>query len=659
MKLSEARKILGLGPDEDPRPHLVEFRSARERIAELVRSAPNETLGDRYQQGLVEFDKALAAVREYLEALGLVERTDPATHKSPPPKAEPAPKPKPSPAQKVEEEILLDLDDPPAVRRRTAPALVLLIFLLGVAGGGFLYYKNEEAKELRKQVRITLLERIGSDYIENRRWQDAARLFNEIELIDPDSNRALLGRRSIEAGMAEEQTQYVGYWTGQALAELESGRLDEAEAAARRIIERFPAEKEVHTILQRVNEARARQSHDALVRSAKELLNQRKWEPAITAAREILAKYADDADARAVIEEANIALAKFAADQSTARELFANAVERDQGKFDQQALELLREAASLDPENTEIAARLEQMASYTRTLRVPEEFATPAEALAIARDRDRVVLAENTWKGPLVINTAVELQGAGAEKTIVECPAGEGSAISIGPKALGARISGITFRHETFHAVGDTRFSAALVRGGATFVDCAFNDASGHGLAVIEGGEATATRCHFANNGWNGAAAFGKGVRLEVRESESINNIEHGIESWEGASVVLVKNRCEGNSRNGIHADNQTAAATIEGNQLIANREFGIVLDSAGSGKIQDNTARANLLGGIVIRTAAAEVTVTGNTATLNKGPGIVLEKGLSIYNYKDNITTRNEPRQILSDAVLSHQDPK
>ena len=96
MKLSEARKILGLGPDEDPRPHLVEFRSARERIAELVRSAPNETLGDRYQQGLVEFDKALAAVREYLEALGLVERTDPATHKSPPPRPNPNPRPSPS-----------------------------------------------------------------------------------------------------------------------------------------------------------------------------------------------------------------------------------------------------------------------------------------------------------------------------------------------------------------------------------------------------------------------------------------------------------------------------------------------------------------------------------------------------------------------------------
>ena len=35
----------------------------RERIAEMVRAAPNDELARRYQDGLVEFDLALAAVR--------------------------------------------------------------------------------------------------------------------------------------------------------------------------------------------------------------------------------------------------------------------------------------------------------------------------------------------------------------------------------------------------------------------------------------------------------------------------------------------------------------------------------------------------------------------------------------------------------------------
>jgi nitrous oxidase accessory protein NosD len=349
---------------------------------------------------------------------------------------------------------------------------------------------------------------------------------------------------------------------------------------------------------------------------------------------------------------------KAAADRAKAADLLAKAVSKDQGQFDQQALEWLREASALDPANKEISSRLEKMASYTRTLRVPGDFATPAEALAAARDRDRIVLEENTWKGPLVINAAIDLQGAGPGKTIIECSAADGSAVTIGPEAKGARLSGITFRHESFLAVGTDRFSAALVRGGgATFVDCHFSEASGHGLAVIESGEVVANRCRFNDNGWNGAAAIGKGSVLEIRDSESINNFEHGIETWEGASANLVNNRCEGNSRNGIHADNRSAAATIQGNQLIANREFGLVLDSAGSGRVSGNIARGNLLGGLVIRAEAATLPVTGNQSTLNQGPGLVLERGLTATAYSSNTVTKNATREILADANLNAAD--
>jgi parallel beta-helix repeat protein len=300
------------------------------------------------------------------------------------------------------------------------------------------------------------------------------------------------------------------------------------------------------------------------------------------------------------------------------------------------------------------------MASYTRTLRVPGDFDTLEEALASARDRDRVVLTERTWKGPLVINAAIELQGAGPAKTVIECPAADGSAITIGPDAKGARISGIAFRHESFLAVGADRFSAALVRGGGvTFVDCRFSEASGHGLVVIENGEAVASRCSFNDNGWNGAAAIGKGCVLEVRDSQSNNNFENGIETWEGASATLLNNRCEGNSRNGIHTDNRTAATTIQGNQLIANREFGLVLGSSGAGRVSGNIARGNLLGGFVIRHAAAALAFTGNQATLNLGPGLVLERGLPQTAYTSNTIAKNAKREVVADADLSAQDQK
>ncbi len=642
MTLTEARKILGLGPDEDPRPHLVEFQNARDRIAEMVRTAPNEILSDRYQAGLMEFDQALAAVREYLEALGL---------------AIPRPAP-PEPQAEAIEEVPPQEETPPA-RRSFAWLAWLLIFLIGAAGGGIIYFKNEEHKALQRQVRITLLERLGSEFVENRRWQEATAAFSEIESLAPGSPTASRGRRSIEVGMAEEQTQFIGYWTGQAIAELEAGRLDEAESAARRVLEKFPTGPEAKTILQRIAAARASQSRDAAIATARKQLNDRQWDAAITSASRILATTPNDPDANAILSEARAALAKYAADQSRAQELFAQAIARDQGQFDQQALDLLREAASLAPDHPEIAARLEKMASYTRTLRVPDEFATPAEALAAARDHDRILLTEQTWKGPLVINAAIELQGAGSGKTIIESPAADGSAITIGPDARGARITGITFRHESFLADGTNRFSAALVRGGgAVFVDCHFTNASGHGLAVIEHGEAVANRCRFSDNGWNGAAAIGKGCVLEVRDSEALDNFEHGIETWDGASATLVNNRCEGNSRNGIHTDNGAAAANISGNQLIANREFGLVLGSAGSGKVTGNTARANLLGGIVVRKAAAPLSVKDNQCVQNQGPGLILEKGLAAGAYRENTAIRNTDPQILSEADLSQTTP-
>lgn len=452
MTHGEARKIFGLGPDEDPRPHLAEFRNARERIAELVRTARNDILAARYQDGLVEFDQALAAIREYLETTDLEARPPRATK----PLETPAAVPADIPADVV-----------PAPRRRMLAWYVwLLVFLAGAAGGGLLFYRNEQHQLVLRQARIALLEREGAGLVENRRWQEAARTYAEIEALAPGSELVVLGRRSIEAGMTEEQSQFVGYWTGQAIAELDAGHLDESRAAVARVLEKFPAEPAAIAILERLAVARAGQVRDAAIAAARKQLEARQWDAAITACQQILATAPDHAAAQAILADATTALEQHAADQAKAKSLLEQATARDHGQYDSQALDWLREALALAPDNPEISARLEKMASYTRTLRVPDDFATPAAALAAARNRDRIVLGEQTWKGPLVVNAAIDLQGAGSAKTIVECPATEGNAITLGPDAKGARVSGITFRHESFHALGNDRFSAALVRGG-------------------------------------------------------------------------------------------------------------------------------------------------------------------------------------------------
>lgn len=646
MTFNEARKVLGLGPDDDPRPHLAEFRMVREKIARMVREAPNENLALRYQEGLLEFDRALAACREYLEALGLAAQI-PAPDES---------------GKEVPGEPPASDTEASEVARTGRGALQwiawLLVCLTGAAGGGWLYLKQERESERQLAERMAFLERQAAVFIENRRWEDAGRVMGEIERLVPGSEKASLGRGRIEAGMREEESQFIAFWTGQATAELEAGRLDEADAAARRVLEKHPAETEAARLLQRIAQARGNLARQRELDTVRRLIQEQQWQPAIQSARRILAEDPSHSDARELLATATKALERQNSDLARAAELFRMAAERDHGQFDQQALDWLREASVLASGDAKIAALLEKMSSYTRTLRVPGDFATPAEALAAARPRDRIVLGPRSWKGPLVVNVAVDLEGAGPQASIVECPPGDGSPIAIGPEARGARISGITFRHETFLADGRERYAAAVVRGGgATFVDCHFLEASGHGLVVIDGGEVVASRCRFSGNGWNGAAAIGAGSRLEIRDSLAVENFGHGIESWGGASVTLVNNRCEGNSRNGIHADNLRAAAVIEGNQLAANREYGLVLTSAGTGKAANNTARANLLGGFVVRRAAAAVAFKGNEACDNLGPGLVTEKGLKASDYAFVRLEGNRPTQSMFNVAFPGTD--
>jgi hypothetical protein len=217
MNTHEARRILGLGPDEDPAPHLAEFEEARKRIEEMVRAAPNAALAARYRIGLEEFEQALTVIR----GADAPPKIDPAPEIVLPAEKPPAPTAKLLPTSGVEagpEAVIASVP----IRRGVVLLLLLMVFLTAAGGGAWYYYKNEESQRLLRQSRITFLEREGGFYVENRRWADAAKSYAEIEELSPGSEVAKLGRRSIEAGMAEEQTQFVGYWTGQAYARTRS-----------------------------------------------------------------------------------------------------------------------------------------------------------------------------------------------------------------------------------------------------------------------------------------------------------------------------------------------------------------------------------------------------------------------------------------------------
>ena len=125
--------------------------------------------------------------------------------------------------------------------------VLLLISLVGFGGWAFLTVR--ESNELRKQERVVYLERQGAIFIENRRWPEASETFDEIESIYPGSELVMMGRRSIEAGMVEEQNQFIGYWRGEAIAAFEASRWDDAEVAAREVLAKYPEEVELRELM--------------------------------------------------------------------------------------------------------------------------------------------------------------------------------------------------------------------------------------------------------------------------------------------------------------------------------------------------------------------------------------------------------------------------
>jgi parallel beta-helix repeat protein len=425
------------------------------------------------------------------------------------------------------------------------------------------------------------------------------------------------------------------------------------KAAAKRYVAVGSMDAEALQEVNRIHEAKRAEEREVALAAIREMIAKRDFDAAISAARTLAEK---DQGAAALLKEAQAAKDKAEADLRAARELMAKASAMDKGEFNQAALDLMREALALAPGDAEVAARYEKIAAYTRTIRVPGDFETVQQALEVSRDRDRLVIGEGTWEGPLLIPAAIELVGIPG-KTIVQCAADAGGVITFTPGVKGARISGLTLRHLSFDA-GAERFSLALVHGAeADFSDCRFEQGSGHGIAVTGGGQARVLRCRFTENGWNGIAAMGEGSLLVAEGNTLDGNFQNGIEAWDGAAAILSKNRCTGNSRNGIHVDGGLASATIIGNALSGNREFGMVLSSAGSGEVTGNTMGKNLLGGLVIKGDAGKLTVKENAITDNEGPGLALAKGLSADAYGTNRVSGNKGQQIVTGVDLSEDE--
>jgi parallel beta-helix repeat protein len=518
-----------------------------------------------------------------------------------------------------------------AKRSGSGRLIAASLVLLAVAGGGYWKWDQNRQRKIREEV--SALRDEGLIRLHDREWLRAREVFRKIEALQPGSEDAAKGLNEVEEALAREKQEFVARRLWLAGKAFDAKRWEEAEAAVKEISDTYPGEAAAAEMAEKIIVARQQEEISRGLAISEAKLRARDWNGALAAVDAVLALDGGHAAAKALRGEIEAAKAQAEADRAKARGLFEQAKAADQGKYDKQLTNWLKEANALAPDDAEIAALLAKVSTYTRTLKIPGDFATPAEAMAVLQDQDVLVIAAGTWQGPLVIDKKVEIRGAGAAETIVECPATVNCAISFGPGAKGAKVSGITFRHQAMDS-GAERYSAALVRGGqVTFDGCEFNEAAGHGLMVIEGGRAAAAECRFQRNGWDGAAASGAGSVLEVRASVSGANYEHGFDVWGGASATLAGNLCVTNGRNGILVDG-AATTNLSANETRGNREFGLVLANAAGGSVTGNRIEANQLGGLVVRAKAVSVLVAKNLLTGQSAPALVLETGVPVAGY-------------------------
>ena len=191
MKNSEARKTLGLAPEDKPSAFLSDFDETREYKQELINNAPSEELKFRYQQELLEYE---AALRVVVGKQKLRPNTD-------------------------------------------FIVVLLLICSLCTAGWwGYQWHQNEWYVEMKVKSDISELRAAGLSAVTARQWAKAEEAYRQIEALSPGSQLAANGFLAIEKGKVEERNQQIFYTLGESQAALEAGRWDEATDLAKSVI---------------------------------------------------------------------------------------------------------------------------------------------------------------------------------------------------------------------------------------------------------------------------------------------------------------------------------------------------------------------------------------------------------------------------------------
>lgn len=311
------------------------------------------------------------------------------------------------------------------------------------------------------------------------------------------------------------------------------------------------------------------------------------------------------------------------------RDLISQASKMDDGYYNPEALILLDEALRLDSKNVDAEAMRLKLVGYGGILRVPGDFASLDEAVAAAKEGDKLMLGIGTFYCSSKIGKAVVIEGQGVGVTILETSGEDGAALYVANKTGRASISKITIRAKEL-IQGDERYPLVLVEGDCLMEDIEVEGASGHGIALVNG-RLDLKRCKVSKSGWDGITVKGANSHVVLTDCLISQNGEHGVDFWDGGVGTVFRTKIQASGKTGIVVSGAESRVTVADVVVEGSRDSGLSISGGSLVHMDRLVVRLSQFSGIVIQDAKTRVKFSAVTVTSNGQAGVLVGPACSV----------------------------
>lgn len=608
LSVEAARKRLGLGKDDRLADYLPHWKEVEMRLAGMAAEAKDPA-------AKASFEKDLAELRDVLRVAA----------------------------------------EAPEKSSSGKGCLVWTLILALLVGGGYWGYQEWVKNGLGSRKNVVNLreteDRFG-EALEKRRWDEAENIVALLEAEGAEETKVKEALAKVRQGRVEERGQQIAFLISNAESALEAGQLSEAESFCAEVEKLQPGHPQLPEFRTVIQESKMQVRSVLMVKSIEKAMEESDWRAAKNQLDSLISANPTHPKIPGIRKSLAVAEEAMKERREKASILIAQARELDKGTYSAEALSLVEEAMRLDPSKTN-RELYQRMSSYGKVVKVPEDHATITAALKAAKANDRVFVSKGTYQESLIIPSGVELVGESRGDTIIECPANIGAVITVEAGSEKIRVASLTLRHSGL-VNDDERFPILAVDGGSMEVDdLLVTRASGHGIAVLNGGQARINLSKVTDSGWDGISVTGEGSQVALNKVTSEKNLHHGVDFWEGASGQVTDCVFSGNGRSGLLAITPAKILTIEKTRSEENREVGFFFSEAVGVTMTDCDAIGNLLGGIFFERETKAIKLLKNRVSKNGEAGIVFEKGVEILSNSGNTVEDNIGKQVWKDAVF------